>query len=192
MEKYDKEITKLSTSIILLQCRRTFRSIPIFLSWKGKLAASTKVKIIPTPLLHYFCSAPPEIESQLRACNDRTTYKHSFNLYFFLQVYLLHKTLINNDVPEPTVYISCTLLHVTTHINSCILHYSLSLSFSGERLRSQHPLSHSLGIFQAVCDYVLSDVKGPVLQVYLQGFLGEEPQARCTTFPFPAPDSSLI
>jgi hypothetical protein len=97
MEKYDKEITKLSTSIILLQCRRTRRrndvnwsrfglaenipsskqqawnenkcSIPIFLSWKGKLAASTKVKIIPTPLLHYFCSAPPppEIESQLRA-----------------------------------------------------------------------------------------------------------------------------
>ena len=59
MEKYDKEITKLSTSIILLQCRRTFRSIPNFLSWKGKLAASTKVKIIPTPLLHSFCSAPP-------------------------------------------------------------------------------------------------------------------------------------
>ena len=60
MEKYDKGITKLSTSIILLQCRRTFRSIPIFLSWKGKLAASTKVKIIPTPLLHSFCcSAPP-------------------------------------------------------------------------------------------------------------------------------------
>ena len=59
MEKYDKEITKLTTSIILLQCRRTFRSIPIFLSWKGKLAASKKVKIIPTPLLHSFCSAPP-------------------------------------------------------------------------------------------------------------------------------------
>ena len=71
MEKYDKEITKLSTS---KYNTFTFRSIPIFLSWKGKLAASTKVKIIPTPLLHSFCSAPPpppppppEIESQLRA-----------------------------------------------------------------------------------------------------------------------------
>ena len=69
MGKYDKEITKLSTSITLLQCRRTFRSIPIFLSWKGKLAASTKVKIIPTPLLHSLCSAapPPPPPQKLRA-----------------------------------------------------------------------------------------------------------------------------
>ena len=66
MEKYDKEISKLITSIILLQCRRTFRSIPIFLSWKGKLAASTKVKIIQTPLLHTFCSAPQKLRASYR------------------------------------------------------------------------------------------------------------------------------
>ena len=87
MEKYDKEITKLSTSIILLQCRRTFRSIPIFLSWKGKLAASTKVKIIPTPLLHSFCSAPQEIESQLRAWAEVF---QNFVCFLFPAMYLLH------------------------------------------------------------------------------------------------------
>jgi hypothetical protein len=110
MEKYDKEITKLSTSIILLQCRRTFRSIPIFLSWKGKLAASTKVKIIPTPLLHSFCSAPPppEIESQLRAWSRRHTLSKSICDVWVKNIFVLSNSAPGLRIIHPNLVLSAT------------------------------------------------------------------------------------
>ena len=39
----------------------------IFLLKSCRRGGGGRVRIIPAPLLHSFCSAPPEIESQLRA-----------------------------------------------------------------------------------------------------------------------------